>query len=106
VAITTTNGKLAIMELEDYWEPGLPMAPGSLDQADKQQLLWGFPEILWTAGSVLAFILDLNTRIFVYLKVTYYPTGNDLSTMINKNLATRTGDMNNRFRALIEDATP
>lgn len=94
------------MELEDYWEPGLPMAPGALDQADKQQLLWGFPEILWTAGSVLAFILDLNTRIFVYLKLTYYPTGNDLSTMINKNLATRTGDMNNRFRALIEDATP
>ena len=47
MAITTTNGKLAIMELEDYWEPGLPLSPGAFGQDDKQQLLWGFPEVLW-----------------------------------------------------------
>lgn len=29
------------------WEPGLPLSPGSLDQADQQQLLWGYPDILW-----------------------------------------------------------
>ena len=44
---STINGKLAIMELDLDWEPGLPISPGAFDQADQQQLLWGFPEILW-----------------------------------------------------------
>ncbi len=47
MAISTINGKLAVMELEDVWEPGLPLAPGALGQDDQQQFLWGFPEILW-----------------------------------------------------------
>lgn len=52
MAITTTNGKLAIMELEQVYEPGLPISPGTLGQEDQQQLLWGFPEILWGAAAV------------------------------------------------------
>jgi hypothetical protein len=49
MAITTINGKLAIIELEEVYEPGLPLSPGTLGQDDKQQLLHGFPEILWGA---------------------------------------------------------
>lgn len=45
--ISTDNGKLAIMELDQDYEPGLPLSPGTLGQDDQQQLLWGFPEILW-----------------------------------------------------------
>ena len=45
--ITTTNGKLSIMEFDIPWEPGLPMSPGSLGQEDRQQLIHGFNEILW-----------------------------------------------------------
>lgn len=45
--ITTINGKLAIMEFGQFWEPGLPMSPGSLGQDDKQQLILGFPEVMW-----------------------------------------------------------
>lgn len=45
--IDTTNEKLAIIELEDVWEPGLPMSPGTLEQDDQQQLLWGYPGALW-----------------------------------------------------------
>lgn len=57
MAITTINGKLAIMELELYWEPGLPISPGAFGQDDKQQLLWGFPEIAWTtAGGAATFV--------------------------------------------------
>lgn len=43
----TDNGKLAIMELDQDYEPGLPLSPGILGQDDQQQLLWGFPDILW-----------------------------------------------------------
>ena len=94
------------MELEDVWEPGLPLAPGTLGQDDEQQLLWGFPEILWTAGAALAFILDLNTRLFVYLK-TLYPNSNDLTEMTAKRLAAMSQtDYDGRLRQLIRDATP
>lgn len=47
MAITTDTGKLAVMRLTQVWEPPLPLSPGAIDQADRQQLLWGFPEILW-----------------------------------------------------------
>lgn len=47
MAIATDNGRLAVMELDADWEPGLPLSPGVLEQDDFQQLLWGFPEILW-----------------------------------------------------------
>jgi hypothetical protein len=50
VPIATATGKLAIMELDVDWEPGLPLSPASLDQAARQQLLWGFPEVLWGAA--------------------------------------------------------
>lgn len=49
MAIDTTNEKLAIMEFGQVFEPGLPMAPGVIDQADQQQFLWGYPGVLWGA---------------------------------------------------------
>lgn len=55
MAITTTNGKLAIMELDQDYEPGLPISPGTLGQDDQQQLLWGFPEILWGPAVALVY---------------------------------------------------
>lgn len=54
-AIATNNGKLAIMELGQVWEPGLPFEDlADIDQDDQQQFLWGFPEILWQAAVVVA----------------------------------------------------
>jgi hypothetical protein len=50
MAITTSNDKLAVMEMDDYWSPGLPLAPGAFSQGDRQQLLWGYPSVLWGAG--------------------------------------------------------
>jgi hypothetical protein len=47
MAITTINQKLAVMEWEDYAEPALPLSPGALGQDDQQQLLWGYPGVLW-----------------------------------------------------------
>mgnify|MGYP003580497267 CR=1 FL=1 len=47
--ITTDNEKLALMEMQIV-DPALPFAAGSplvLDQAENQQLLWGYPGILW-----------------------------------------------------------
>ena len=47
MAIDTNNKKLAVMELDQAYEPGLPLSPGVFGQDDKQQLLWGYPGILW-----------------------------------------------------------
>lgn len=51
MAIDTATEKLAILELEDIWEPGLPLSPGALGQDDQQQLLWGFPGVLWATAA-------------------------------------------------------
>lgn len=53
MAITTDDEKLAVMEFGDPWEPGLPLEEGaSFDQGEQQQLLWGYPGVLWAEGSV------------------------------------------------------
>jgi hypothetical protein len=51
VPLATDNGKLAVMEWDQDYEPGLPLSPGALGQDDQQQLLWGIPEVLWGAGA-------------------------------------------------------
>lgn len=45
------------MEWGQVYEPGLPMSPGTLGQDDKQQLLWGYPGILWAELAADAVIL-------------------------------------------------
>lgn len=105
MAVDTTNKKLAVIELEDIWEPGLPMSPGSLGQDDRQQLLWGYPGILWSFGVSLAFVLDLNTRLMVFLRDHYSIVGGDLNTEIERYLNGLSGDMQNRWKQLIQDAT-
>lgn len=47
MAIDTDNEKLALIEWDNIWEPGLPLSPGSLGAEDKQQLIHGYPGILW-----------------------------------------------------------
>lgn len=49
MAIDTTNKKLALMEMDQSYEPGLPVSPGTLGQDDQQQLLWGYPGVLWAS---------------------------------------------------------
>lgn len=61
MAITTDNGKLAVMEWGDPWEPGLPLSPGTIGQADQQQFLLGFPENLW--GFLDAFVRAASAMI-------------------------------------------
>lgn len=107
MALDSINEKLAVMEWGDSWEPGLPMVSTStIDQADKQQLLVDYPGILWSAGSLIPFILDMNTRLFVYLKTFYTEgAGADLTTMMSRYLRGLTGDYDTRFRKLIQDAS-
>jgi hypothetical protein len=49
MAIDTDNKKLAVMEMDCIFEPAIPLLPGTFGQDDKQQLLWGYPGILWAA---------------------------------------------------------
>lgn len=50
MAIDTNDEKLSLMEWDQIWEPGLPLDEASgFDQGDKQQLIWGYPGISWSA---------------------------------------------------------
>ena len=48
MAIDTNNKKLGVMEWDNIWEPAIPLSPGTFGEDDKQQLLWGYPGILWS----------------------------------------------------------
>ena len=47
MAIDTTNERLALIEYGDVFQPGIPISNDGIGQDDKQQLLWGYPGILW-----------------------------------------------------------
>jgi len=59
VSLATDNGKLAVMEWDQDYEPGLPLSPGAFGQDDQQQILWGIPEVLW-ATSVPVVTVDVQ----------------------------------------------
>lgn len=50
MAIDTAYKKLAVMEMGEYFEPGLPLSPSTIDWTDQQVLLWGYVEV-WFQGS-------------------------------------------------------
>ena len=55
MAIDTNDEKLALMEWCLPWEPGLPLDEAAgFDQGDKQQLLLGYPGILWISTTAVA----------------------------------------------------
>jgi hypothetical protein len=70
----TINAKLSLLHWSDPWEASLPLSPGALGQDDKQQLLWGYPDILWSSAAVvLVTSTDLTTLLephLVFLAIT------------------------------------
>lgn len=54
---------------------------------------------------VLTFVLDLNTRLAVYLRNLYSDPDLDLTTGIQRYLRSQTGDYSVRWRKLIQAAT-
>lgn len=50
MAIDTTNKKLALMSFRRMGHSHLPISPGTIGQDDQQQLLGGYPGILWGAA--------------------------------------------------------
>jgi hypothetical protein len=63
--IDTTNKKLALINFGSVFQTPLPMSPGTLGQDDRQQLLWGYPGILWSA----AFLAEGLARIAFIVKI-------------------------------------
>ena len=55
IELTTGQSHTAncrVMEWENYMEPALPISPGTFGQDDQQQLLWGYPGVLWATPVV------------------------------------------------------
>jgi hypothetical protein len=50
-------------------------------------------------------ILDLNTRIAVYLRAYYSQPSGDATSLVQRYLQELSGDYNARLRRLIDDAT-
>jgi len=70
MAIDTTNEKLALIEYGDVFQPGLPISADGLDQADNQQLLWGYPGVLWViAEEPVIFELILQARSYIEMSL-------------------------------------
>lgn len=51
MSLTTTNGKMAVMEWEGLESGFMLSATTPFSQGDKQQLIWGIPEVLWSEAS-------------------------------------------------------
>lgn len=49
MAIDTTNEKYALLSWLNIFMFEVPISSDGLGQADNQQLLWGYPGILWSA---------------------------------------------------------
>ena len=83
--------------------------PG-LSPADQQQLVGGYPgQPFVGAGGTLEWVLDLNTRLAVYLRDFYEEPAGDLTTLVDRYLDLELHDpdedYNERFHHLIDDAT-
>ncbi len=106
MAITTNTGKLGVMEWCQVYEPGLPLLPGVLGGPDQRQLLWDYPELV---TPVALFVVDLNTRLRVYLADFYGYSDDaspDLTMLMERYLKEElTGDYDTRLRQLILDAS-
>lgn len=49
MAITTANGKMAVMAINAPWLPNVYMTVDGITQPDQQQLLWQSPDTTWGA---------------------------------------------------------
>lgn len=58
MAIDTNTEKLALIHFGAVFQPPLPLSPGTLEQDDQQQLLWGYPGILWGAPAAPVAVPD------------------------------------------------
>ncbi len=47
---------LATMSCGTPWMPALPQPTATLDQGDKQHLLWGYPSIVWGGAAAVVLV--------------------------------------------------
>lgn len=92
--IDTANKKLAVMEMGDYWEPGLPLLPGTLEAVDQIQLLWGYPALLGLepAGSPLHNVFE-QWQVLWSIPFTGTPGSVITGSPVDKYIVDFDGDM-------------
>jgi hypothetical protein len=82
-----------------------PLPDGTLGQGDRQHVGWSYSGILASVTAALEFIGDINSRVYRYLCDYYSVSSGDLTSMATKYMATLSGDMNQRWHRLVQDAT-
>ena len=84
----------------------LPLPDNTIGQGDRQHIAWTYSGIAATAQAALAFVLDLNTRLWVYLADLYSVSPTDNTALVRRHLdGQSSGDATQRFKRLIDDAT-
>lgn len=53
MSILTDNEKISLIDWGLPWESGIPLSPAAINQAVKQQLIWGYAGILWGSPVVV-----------------------------------------------------
>lgn len=83
-----------------------PLPDATVAQGDRQHIALTYSGIAATAAAALAFVLDLNTRLWVYLADLYTVSPVDNTALVRRHLDGQTsGDATQRFKKLIDDAT-
>lgn len=80
-------------------------AVGAVWAADVWSAL-AWEALTWADVVALVFVLDINSRVYRYLCSYYGVSSGDLNTMARRYMnAMTTGDANQRWYRLIQDAT-
>jgi hypothetical protein len=62
--------------------------------------------LTWAEAQALVFVLDMNARLYRYLCSHFSVSSGDLTSLVNRHMDAQTsGDRNQRFHALIQEAT-
>jgi hypothetical protein len=80
-----------------------PLPDGTLGEGDRKHIAFSYSGL---SDAVLTFVLDLNTRILVFLRDQYSVAGGDLTTLSARYMnGLTTGDRTAKFRQLVTNAT-
>lgn len=83
-----------------------PLPDGTLGAGDRQHIAFSYSGILAGATAALAFVLDVNTRIMVYLRDLYAVSAGENTALTRRRMdALSSGDANQRLLQIIADAT-
>lgn len=107
MALDTLQKRMAAINVGCPWRgPLVDASETGTNTGNREAAVYLYSGIAASGTVLLPFVLDINTRLWVYLGSVYgFSSSPDLNSMIERYLRGLTGDYNNRWKQLIQDAT-